>query len=127
VPLNSRQKGAAGEREWAGFVRDTWGVNAYRGRQYHGRDDAPDVVSDLDGLHFEVKRVERLNIHDAWLQCFADATPEQVPTVAFRRNRGEWMLTLKAADAERFAMCLLDGIRGGASAHSAPQPHEVAP
>ena len=111
--INSRAKGQRGERGFAAFVRDIWGVGAYRGRQFHGRDDAPDVVTDLDGLHWEVKHVEKLNIHQAWLQARTDASPEQVPVVAFRRNQGQWMLCFLAADGEEFAKRLLDGIRGG--------------
>ena len=111
--VNSRAKGQRGERSFAAFVRDIWGVDAYRGRQYHGRDDAPDVVCDIDGLHWEVKHVEKLNIHQAWLQAFTDASPEQVPVVAHKRNRGEWMLTVRACEAETFAKRLLEGIRGG--------------
>ena len=117
MTVNSRSKGQRGERGFASFVREVWGVGAYRGRQYHGRDDAPDVVTELEGLHWEVKHVERLNIHQAWLQARTDSSPEQVPVVAFKRNRGEWMLCVRASDAEAFAMRLLDGIRGGSVSH----------
>jgi hypothetical protein len=111
--VNSRQKGARGERSFAAFVRNIWGVGAYRGRQYHGRDDAPDVVTDLDGLHFECKFTEKIQIHAAWLQAFTDSSPEQIPVVAFRRKRGEWMICIRASEAEPFAKRLLEGIRGG--------------
>ena len=112
MTVNSRAKGQRGERAFAAFVRDHWNSHAYRGRQYHGRDDAPDVVTDIEGLHFEVKCVEALNIHKAWQQAHSDAGRDAVPVVAFKRNRGEWMLCVQAVDAESFAHRLLEGIRG---------------
>lgn len=61
--MNSRNKGAAGERELAGKLRD-YGYDARRGQQYSGANGDADVVG-LPGIHIEVKRVERLNIDEA--------------------------------------------------------------
>lgn len=95
--VNSRQKGAVGEREWASWLND-WGYPARRGRQFHGRDDAPDVVCEaLAPLHFEVKRVERLNIREAIEQCRGDANGK-IPVVAHRTNGTDWLITLSAED-----------------------------
>ena len=38
----SRNKGAGGERELAKEIARIFGVEAHRGRQYHGGSDAPD-------------------------------------------------------------------------------------
>ena len=57
---NSRDKGARGERELAAELHRLFGVTARRGVQYQGGTDSPDVVSDFDEIHFEVKRTERL-------------------------------------------------------------------
>ena len=93
---NSRAKGAAGEREFAAYLRDR-GHFARRGQQYAGGNDSPDVVTDLP-LHFEVKRVQRLNIVDAIKQAVQDAPAGKAPVVAHRRNREPWLITLRADD-----------------------------
>jgi len=89
--MNSRQKGARGEREWRDVLR-SHGYEARRGCQFSGSPDSPDVVCDLP-FHFEVKRVQRLNIHDAVSQAQADCGGKH-PVVAHRRNGGEWLVTM---------------------------------
>jgi len=94
---NSKQKGGRGEREWAAFLRDHCLV-AYRGQQFAGGIDSPDVVCEsLPLIHFEVKRVERLNIYDAMDQARKDSA-FKMATVAHRKNRREWLVTMLASD-----------------------------
>lgn len=69
--MNSRQKGAAGERELARKLRDL-GYDCRRGQQYSGANGDADVVG-LPGIHIECKRVERLCIEDAIAQAKRDA------------------------------------------------------
>lgn len=95
--MNSRQKGARGEREFAAYLRAR-GVEARRGQQHSGSPDSPDVVHDLPGVHIEVKRVERLAPMEWYAQAVRDAGPEQTPIVAFRRNREDWMVLMSADD-----------------------------
>lgn len=96
--MNSKQKGARGEREWAAFCR-TQGYECRRTSQYCGKTgDAADVVG-LPGIHVEVKRVERLNLDDAVLQAIRDARKSGcVPIVAHRKNNAEWLVTMRAED-----------------------------
>lgn len=105
---NSRQKGARGEREWAAYLRELGFADARRGQQFSGSPDSPDVAGGIPGTHPEVKRVERLNLHDAMKQAVRDAG-HAIPYVAHRRNRGEWLVTLRADDLQLFAAALLDG------------------
>lgn len=93
--VNSKQKGARGEREWARVCRDEGYGNARRGQQYNGL-EGEDVVG-LPGIHNEVKRVERLNIYDAIAQAKADANGK-IPIVAHRKNNCEWLVTMRAED-----------------------------
>jgi Holliday junction resolvase len=93
--LNSCVKGKVGEREWAEFLR-SHGFAARRGRQFSGSPDSPDVVSELP-YHFEVKRVENLNLVAAVQKATEDAGG-QVPVIAHRRNLSEWLVTMKAKD-----------------------------
>jgi Holliday junction resolvase len=95
--MNSRSKGARGEREWAAFLREH-GFNARRGQQFAGGPDSPDVqCEDMPGFHCEVKRVERLQIYDAMRQAIRDAG-EKTPYVAHRKNNCEWLVMMRAED-----------------------------
>src|ERR1700678_209079 len=56
--INSRNKGAGGEREFAKVLTDA-GFKAERGQQHSGGKDSPDVRCEgLTNVHFEVKRVQ---------------------------------------------------------------------
>lgn len=96
--MNSKQKGARGEREFASFCREQ-GYDVRRTAQYCGNTgDAADVVG-LPGIHVEVKRVERLDLDKAMSQAIHDAQKKgAIPVVAHRKNHGEWRITLNAED-----------------------------
>lgn len=93
----SRNKGKVGEREVAKFLRDHGYADARRGVQFSGKTGQADVVG-LPGIHLEVKRVERLNIENAMAQSIGDARDGEVPVVFHRKDRGEWMVTMRAED-----------------------------
>lgn len=96
--MNSRAKGARGERAWRDLLREHGWTTARRGQQYSGSPDSPDVVCpELEGVHWEVKCVERLNLGDAMSQATRDAG-ERMPVVAHKRNRTDWLVTMRAAD-----------------------------
>lgn len=90
--MNSRQKGATGERELAKALR-SHGYETRRGQQYCGSNGDADVVG-LPGVHIECKRVERLNLEDAMAQSRADARPGELPVVMHRKNNCKWLVTL---------------------------------
>lgn len=92
----SRQKGKRGEREFAAFLCSL-GVEARRGVQFHGGPDSPDVVSGLP-VHWEVKRVERLDLHGSLKQAVDEAAPGKIPVVAHRKNNGEWIAVMSMKD-----------------------------
>jgi hypothetical protein len=94
--MNSRQKGAAGERELAKVLR-SHGYETRRGQQYCGSNGDADVVG-LPGVHIECKRVERLNLEDAMAQSRADARPGEIPVVMHRKNNCKWLVTLSIDD-----------------------------
>ena len=95
--MNSKAKGGRGEREFAALCRYEGYDGARRGRQFQGGVDSPDVKG-LPGIHVEVKRTERLNIHEAMTQAVRDCNGQALPIVAHRRNRDGWMITMRAAD-----------------------------
>lgn len=94
--MNSRQKGAAGERELAKALR-SHGFETRRGQQYCGSNGDADVVG-LPGVHIECKRVERLNLLDAMAQSRADARSGEIPVVMHRKNNCKWLVTLSLDD-----------------------------
>ena len=96
MSINSRQKGAAGEREWAKLCREQGFTDARRGQQFSGI-EGKDVVG-LPSIHVEVKRVERLNISKAMQQAIGDSKETEIPIVAHRKNREEWKVTMLAED-----------------------------
>jgi len=91
--MNSRAKGARGERELAEWLRER-GVSARRGQQFSGGTESPDVVTDLKHVHFECKRVEAGNPYDWLAQAQRDAGTNKIPVVAHKRNRKEWIAIL---------------------------------
>lgn len=94
--MNSRQKGAGGERELSRILRE-YGYNCRRGQQYCGANGDADVIG-LPGVHIECKRVERLNLSEAMKQAVRDAGAEGGPAVFHRKNREEWLVTMRLDD-----------------------------
>lgn len=94
--MNSKAKGCKGERELATILRE-YGYDSRRGQQFSGGPDSPDVIG-LPGIHIECKRVETLNIHEAMKQAIRDAAGRFLPAVFHRRNRGEWLVTMRLKD-----------------------------
>jgi Holliday junction resolvase len=93
MPINSRAKGAVGERELANYLRER-GFEARRGQQFSGGAGSPDIVTELDNIHFECKRKETGNLY-AWLdQAIRDAGDNKIPVVAHRRNNRDWVAIL---------------------------------
>ena len=142
--MNSRQKGARGERQWRDELR-AQGYAARRGQQFSGSSDSPDVVCPaLPWIHFEVKAVERLNIEEAMEQARRDSNrsrvqgrgsraaeesngsstspnplleergQQKVPIVAHRRSFRPWLVTMEAETFFRF-------LRGDLGFPSPPQ------
>lgn len=94
--MNSRNKGAAGERELAAVLRE-YGFDARRGQQYCGANGDADVVG-LPGVHIECKRVEKLNIDNAMEQAISDSKNDEMPAVFHRKNRKKWLVTISLED-----------------------------
>ena len=94
--MNSRQKGARGERELAGILRG-YGYDTRRGQQYCGANGDADVVG-LPGVHIECKRVEHLNLYDAMAQAKHDKKEDELPAVFHRKNDCKWLVTMELDD-----------------------------
>lgn len=99
--MNSREKGKRGERAWRDELRAN-GYDARRGQQFSGSPNSPDVICDaLPDFHFEVKCVERLNLHAAMQQALRDCATK-IPVVAHKRNYAPWLVTTPEDSLGRF-------------------------
>lgn len=113
-----RNKGAPGERELAGILRDLTGWNVQR------RVRQPDGDSDLAGVPgwaLKVKRRKaagRGEIGRRWLQTLAQAT-DALPALFYRLDRGTWRWRLAAGGMPHVAARdVLAGVRVGRRRHA---------
>lgn len=96
MPINSRNKGASGERELSNILK-SYGFDTRRGQQYCGSNGDADVVG-LPGYHIECKRVESLNLSKAMQQSINDSKEGEIPIVVHRKNREKWNVTISLDD-----------------------------
>ena len=99
--LNGRRKGKNGEIELVNKLKQ-YGYDCHRaqGMYQNGGIDTPDVAG-LPGIHIECKRVEKLNLDDAYEQAVEDAEGKAIPAVFHRKNRTGWKVTLSLDDFMR--------------------------
>lgn len=124
--MNSRDKGKRGERLWAEFLRDHGWTQARRGQQYRGGEDSPDVVEGIPGTHCEVKFRESLNIYAAMHQAQSEARAGNMPYVAHKRNRTQWLVTITGEDFVEL-MAFLESRSPSRPASTCESPQESAP
>ncbi len=117
--INSRAKGARYEREIAKWFREELDqTDARRGQQFSGGTDSPDVVNCLEGIHWELKHVESLNVYKAMQQAIRDCG-QKVPAVIHRRNNVESHVTVRLQDLVRFARQVTDSLNSEQSSEDA--------
>jgi len=104
---NSRRKGKDGELEASAALRTWLGCEARRGQQYSGGTDSPDVLTSIEGVHFEVKRCEKLQLYKAVDQAITDADGK-VPVVLHRANRRTWLAIVPLCELPRLAKRLTE-------------------
>lgn len=96
--VNSRAKGARGEREFRDLLREA-GYPARRGQQFCGANGDSDVICEaLNIFHFEVKWVQNLNITNAMEQASSDKKSHQSPVIAHKKDRKPVMVTMLFED-----------------------------
>ena len=94
--VNSRQKGARGEREIASILKAR-GYDAHRGQQYSGANGDADVEG-IPGFHIEVKRTEQFRLWGAIDQAKRDAREQETPVVFHRKNGSQWVAVMELDD-----------------------------
>ena len=93
-----RNKGARGEILWRNVCRAEGFDGVERGCQLYQRGSEIADVIGLPGIHQEVKFQERLNLRAAMEQSKTDANMEEIPIVAHKTSRKEWLVTMRAVD-----------------------------
>lgn len=101
--MNSKKKGARGERLWRDELNANGLSGSYRdGQQGYGVTGSgyhPDIMCPmLPVAHFEVKNTQNLNVRKAMQQSIDDAGSDRVPIVAWKKNHQPWLVTMLADD-----------------------------
>jgi len=94
VTAASRRKGARGELEFIQRHLQPYWPEAGRNLDQFGADKR-DCVR-VGGVHWQIKRTERLDLWGALAQAEREATGADLPIVAFRRNRSRWFCAIEA-------------------------------
>lgn len=100
--INSKQKGKDGELEFC-HECEKYGIEGvHRTAQTNGKlEQSLADCEGLEGIHVEVKRVEKLNIDTAMEQAERDVLTKKekrIPVVFHRKNRKKWMATMRFSD-----------------------------
>lgn len=96
MPINSRSKGKRGELEFiAKHLAPAW-PEAKRNIDQFGDDKRDCIV--LNGVHWQIKRAERICAYDWIDQADSEAAPLDMPIVAFRKSHRPWHCILEAED-----------------------------
>lgn len=103
--MNSRAKGLSGEREVAAlFEAQGFMVRGLESRGDHlvivARRTEPRLASSLV-LHSEVKRAERLRLHEWIKQAEYECPASAIPLLTFRRSREPWRSVIRTEDLLR--------------------------
>lgn len=124
--INSRQKGAAGEREAAKVWNRVLGIlTAKRGQQRSGLEQA-DVVDVSDRFHIEVKRYHAFGIWKFVEQMRRDSDPDQIPVLQFRPDGDkDWHVAVSMDDLVPFSEEIVN-IKKGTNDSSDQDPQEAS-
>lgn len=99
--INSRSKGAAGERDLVNYFKEKHNIEGKRNFQFRSGHDGADITL-FDGVHIEVKRVERINLEDAFTQANDDKLETDIPVIIHRKNHKPWTVSFRLDDLKLF-------------------------
>lgn len=96
--INSRAKGARGEREFCEWLRNTLDLDFTPQRNLEQVRSGGSDILDVYPFVFEVKRVEKLQLKKWWLQVKAACRHDEnlIPIVAYRQNGKKWSFLIPA-------------------------------
>jgi len=101
--INSKKKGARGERDWAKICREH-GFEVRRSQQYAGGTESADVIG-LPGVHCEVKAWDTITTEDIrkfLAQAIRDSAGSgNIPIVAHKEDYRKWFVSMEWDDFVR--------------------------
>lgn len=105
---SSQAKGRRGEAELTAIFNSA-GVPAKIGKAA-SYGETPDVYG-VEGVHCECKRVEHLRLSEWMTQAVRDSEKFQdgKPCIFHRKNREDWLTTMRLSDWLRMYKCALNG------------------
>jgi hypothetical protein len=104
--VNSRQKGKRGELDLCQALRSVMGWTVRRSQQFCGKaGDSDLLVEDHPDLFVECKLVQSLNVTATMKKAVEDAG-DAIPAVFHRRDREEWLVTIRLTDLPRLLQTL---------------------
>jgi hypothetical protein len=104
--VNSRQKGKRGELDLCHSLKAVMGWRARRSQQFCGDSGDSDVVTEEHpNLFIECKLVQALNL-TAVMKLAVEQAKEKLPAVFHRRDREEWLVTVRLTDLPRLVQML---------------------
>jgi len=107
--VNSRQKGKRGELDLCHAMKAVMGWTARRSQQFCGDSgDSDVVVEEQPDLFVECKLVQALNL-TAVMKLAVEQAGKKLPAVFHRRDREEWLVTVRLADLPRLLQTLRCG------------------
>jgi len=96
--INSRSKGAAGEREFIQLIKDYLGDDSNIKRNLEQTRSGGYDIEGVEGWAIEIKRyavVREGNIKDWWQQTTDQAVAsERKPALAYRQDHGSWKVKI---------------------------------
>jgi|TARA_R110002096_G_scaffold331955_1_gene525981 hypothetical protein len=118
MPINARNKGASGEREFCEWIYRSGLVETMPDRNLEQvRHGGIDVIPEDHPFAYEVKRVETVTYFTTfdkwWVKAKRDADLlGREPVVAHRKNRGNWMfcVSLKSLLALEGSYAILNSV-----------------
>lgn len=106
--VNSRAKGARGERSARDAVRLYWGAEAcVRTAQVSGKFSS-DLTGALEGAHLEVKCLAGIHALRFLDQARRDAKEGEIPVVLMKEDRGPWVVMVEIERSPEFAERLVE-------------------
>jgi hypothetical protein len=94
MSATERSKGARGEREIVQILHEAGWKDAERTSNGRHQGRRGDISNGPEGVHFECKFVEKLNVPKALRQVESDANPLDIPVLVHRPSRQDWMATV---------------------------------
>lgn len=98
--MNSREKGARRERQWAQYLRDAGWSDADRSARI-GKEGAADVIGGPPGSRCEVKGTRKAEALKWMAKLVEELEPGEWPYIAYKPDNRPWVIYMRMGDLSR--------------------------